>query len=418
MSNQSKYRAASVRTEIKVHFLMASYKYSVYNSARQGNRRGGRSGGSNKRRGEYIDPTRFVQVAKPTQAVDYQPKHRFEDFPVAQLILDNLKAKGYTVPSPIQDQTIPLGLEGRDIIGLANTGTGKTAAFSVPMLHALISRQQTKALIIAPTRELAQQIETECRSIAKGSGLSGAVLIGGTSMGPQLRDLRGNPRIVIGTPGRIKDHVERRTLHLQHFNIVVLDEVDRMLDMGFLPDVSFILKELAPERQSFFFSATMDPKVRSLIQTFSHDPETISVKSTDSSDHVNQNIVRYAGTHDKMDKLHDILLKEEVAKVIVFDETQRSVERLSNELISRGFKADAIHGGKTQGQRQRALESFKASRTNILVATDVAARGIDVADITHVINYSQPQSYQDYVHRIGRAGRAGRIGHALTFVTH
>jgi ATP-dependent RNA helicase RhlE len=395
---------------------MASYKYSVYSSAKHSGRRGQTSRGGGNRRGEYINPARFVAVAKPTQAVDYKPEHNFKDFQVEQLILDNLAAKGFVEPSPIQDQTIPLGLAGKDVIGLANTGTGKTAAFAVPMLHALMSRQQTKALIIAPTRELAQQIETEARSIAKGSGLTGALLIGGTGMGPQLRDLRNRPRIVIGTPGRIKDHMERGTLHLDQFNIVVLDEVDRMLDMGFLPDVSFILKALAPERQSFFFSATMDAKVNNLIQTFSNNPVTVSVKSDSSSDHVNQDVVRYSGTHDKMDKLHDILLKQEVAKVIVFDETQRSVERLSNELVSRGFKADAIHGGKTQGQRQRALDSFKASKTTILVATDVAARGIDVADITHVINYSQPQSYQDYVHRIGRAGRAGRVGHALTFV--
>lgn len=400
---------------------MASYKYSVYNSQKHSGRRGGgsgyRSSGGNKRRGEYIDPSKFVAVAKPTQAVDYAPKHKFEDFNVEQLILDNIKAKGFTVPSPIQDQTIPLGLEGKDVIGIANTGTGKTAAFSVPMLHSLLSRQNTKALIIAPTRELAQQIEAECRSIAKGSGLTGAILIGGTGMGGQLRDLRNRPRIVIGTPGRIKDHVERRTINLEQFNIVVLDEVDRMLDMGFLPDVSFILKELAPQRQSFFFSATMDAKVKTLINTFSNEPVTVSVKSGESSsDHVNQDVVRYGGTHEKMDKLHDILLREDVAKVIVFDETQRSVEKLSNELVARGFSADAIHGGKTQGQRQRALESFKSSRTKILVATDVAARGIDVKDITHVINYSQPMSYQDYVHRIGRAGRAGRVGHALTFV--
>jgi superfamily II DNA/RNA helicase len=395
---------------------MASYKYSVYSSAKHSGRRGQGGRGGGNRRGEYIDPARFVAVAKPTQAVDYKPEHSFKDFQVEQLILDNLAAKGFSEPSPIQDQTIPLGLAGKDVIGLANTGTGKTAAFAVPMLHALMSRQQAKALIIAPTRELAQQIEVEARSIAKGSGLTGALLIGGTGMGPQLRDLRNRPRIVIGTPGRIKDHMERGTLHLDQFNIVVLDEVDRMLDMGFLPDVSFILKALAPERQSFFFSATMDAKVNNLIQTFSNNPVTVSVKSGESSDHVNQDIVRYSGTHDKMDKLHDILLKQEVAKVIVFDETQRNVERLSNELVARGFKADAIHGGKTQGQRQRALDSFKASKTTILVATDVAARGIDVADITHVINYSQPQSYQDYVHRIGRAGRAGRVGHALTFV--
>ncbi|MGC1176589.1 MAG: DEAD/DEAH box helicase [Candidatus Saccharimonadales bacterium] len=392
---------------------MASYKYSVYNSAKRTNRRPARSGG---RRGEYIDPSRFVQVAKPTQASDYTPKHRFEDFDIEPLLKANLAAKGFVTPSPIQDQTIPLALAGKDIIGIANTGTGKTAAFAVPLLQALMTRQQSKALIVAPTRELAQQIEQECRSIAKGGNFTGALLIGGSSMGAQLRDLRARPRIVIGTPGRIKDHIERGTLQLSQFNLVVLDEVDRMLDMGFLPDVSTILKQLAPVRQSFFFSATMDSRVQGLIASFAASPETVSVKSGESSDHVNQDVVRYSGTHDKMDKLHDILLKEEVAKVIVFDETQRSVERLSNDLVARGFAADAIHGGKSQGQRQRALESFKKSRTKILVATDVAARGIDVADITHVINYSQPQSYQDYVHRIGRAGRAGRVGHALTFV--
>jgi ATP-dependent RNA helicase RhlE len=395
---------------------MASYKYSVYNSARQGNRRRSSSGGGGKRRGEYINPDRFVAVAKPTQASDYTAKHRFEDFEIDPILMRNLKAKGFEVPSPIQDQTVPLGLQGRDVIGIANTGTGKTAAFAIPVIHGLITRQNARALIVAPTRELAQQIEDECRSIGKGGGFTGAVLIGGTGMGSQLRDLRNRPRLVIGTPGRIKDHMERGTLNLEQFNMVVLDEVDRMLDMGFLPDVSYILKALSPQRQSFFFSATMDPRVQGLIRTFSNDPETVSVKSGESSDHVNQDVVRFSGNHDKMDKLHDILLKQEVAKVIVFDETQRSVERLSNELVARGFAADAIHGGKSQGQRQRALDSFKASKTKILVATDVAARGIDVVDITHVINYSQPQSYQDYVHRIGRAGRAGRVGHALTFV--
>jgi superfamily II DNA/RNA helicase len=395
---------------------MASYKYSVYNSAKRNNGRGGNRGGGNKRRGEYINPAKFIAVAKPTQAEDYTPNNRFEDFAVDSVIHRNLSTKGFVIPSPIQDQTIPLALSGRDIIGIANTGTGKTAAFAIPVIHALVTNRDAKALIVAPTRELAQQIEVECRSIGKSGGFTGAVLIGGTGMGTQLRDLRARPRLVIGTPGRIKDHMERGTLKLDSFNLIVLDEVDRMLDMGFLPDVSYILKALSPNRQSFFFSATMDPRVQGLIGTFSNNPETVSVKSGESSDHVNQDVVRYVGTHDKMDKLHDILIKEEVSKVIVFDETQRSVEKLSNDLIARGFAADAIHGGKSQGQRQRALDSFKASKTKILVATDVAARGIDVIDITHVINYSQPQSYQDYVHRIGRAGRAGRVGHALTFV--
>jgi len=395
---------------------MSSYKYSVYNSAKRGNSRNSNRSSGNKRRGEYINPARFVAVAKPTQAADYTPQNRFEDFDVSPVIHRNLATKGFDVPSPIQDQTIPVALGGKDVIGIANTGTGKTAAFAVPVINSLISQPTAKALIVAPTRELAQQIEEECRSIGKGGGFTGAILIGGTGMGMQLRDLRARPRLVIGTPGRIKDHVERGTLKLDSFNIIVLDEVDRMLDMGFLPDVSFILKQLSPNRQSYFFSATMDPRVQALIRTFSNDPETISVKSGESSDHVNQDVVHYGSTSDKMDKLHDILIKDEVAKAIVFDETQRSVERLSNELVARGFLADAIHGGKSQGQRQRALDSFKASKTKILVATDVAARGIDVADITHVINFSQPQSYQDYVHRIGRAGRAGRVGHALTFV--
>lgn len=392
-----------------------SYKYSVYNSAKHTRSRRPSAG---KRRGEYINPARFVATAKPPKIDEQTSQHRFEDFDINQQLKANLADKGFVTPSPIQDQAIPLALQGHDVIGLANTGTGKTAAFAVPVLQALMTRQQAKALIVAPTRELAQQIEQECRSIGKNGNFSGAVLIGGTGMGAQLRDLRRRPRLVIGTPGRIKDHIGQGTLKLATFDMIVLDEVDRMLDMGFVNDVTSILKQLAPKRQSFFFSATMDARVEGLIRTFANDPRTISVKSGDSSDHVNQGVIRYGGTHDKMDKLHDILIKEEVAKVIVFDETQRSVEKLSRELVSRGFSADSIHGGKSQGQRKRALQGFKASQTTILVATDVAARGIDVADITHVINYSQPNSYQDYVHRIGRAGRAGRVGHALTFVQH
>lgn len=375
------------------------------------------SGGGNKRRGQYIDPSRFVKAAKPVEPEDkYVPMHEFADFEVAQLIKDNLSAKGYVTPTPIQDQTIPVALEGYDVIGIANTGTGKTAAFALPLLHQLMTFADSNALIVAPTRELAQQIEQECRSIAKGSGLTGALLIGGSAMGPQLRDLRGNPRIVIGTPGRIKDHLERRTLNLANFNLVVLDEVDRMLDMGFVNDVRDILGNLATERQSFFFSATLDTRVKNLIQTFSKDPVTISLKVSETADSVNQDVVHFMGSSDKLDKLHDILTKAEVGKAIVFDETQRSVERLSNELIARGFSADAIHGGKSQGQRQRALDKFKKNQIKILVATDVAARGIDVADITHVINFTLPNSYEDYVHRIGRAGRAGKTGNALTFV--
>jgi len=377
------------------------------------NRRPTRGG---RKAGQYIDPSRFVRTAVAAEQEAYVPTHKFSDFDVAPLLHENLAAKKYVTPTPIQDQTIQPGLEGRDIIGLANTGTGKTLAFALPILQHIMTEAHSAALVIAPTRELAQQIDEEFRSIAKRSNISGALLIGGSAMGPQLRDLRGNPQIVIGTPGRIKDHLERGSLSLRNFNHVVLDEVDRMLDMGFVDDVRAILSALATERQSFFFSATMDSRIRTLIDTFSHDPITVSLKTADASESVHQDVVHYGGTHEKIDKLHDILMNPDTKKVIVFDETQRSVERLSNELVDRGFKADAIHGGKTQGQRIRALDRFKKDQINVLVATDVAARGIDVKDVTHVINYSLPNSYDDYVHRIGRAGRAGKIGNALTFV--
>jgi len=267
---------------------------------------------------------------------------------------------------------------------------------------------------MAPTRELATQIEDECRSVAKGSNLGGALLIGGSSMGTQLRDLTRNPSIVIGTPGRIQDHLDRGSLKLSNFSVVVLDEVDRMLDMGFVNSIRRILTAMPGQRQSFFFSATLDMRVNELIKEFSHNPVTISVKTGDTIDTVAQDVVRYANPNERVDKLHDLLLS--ASKVLVFHDTKWAVERLSKELQLRGFQADAIHGGKSQGQRQRALNRFKANEIRILVATDVAARGIDVSDITHVINYSTPQSYTDYVHRIGRAGRAGRAGYAFTFV--
>jgi ATP-dependent RNA helicase RhlE len=366
--------------------------------------------------GQYIDPAKFVKIAQPVTAEEYTPQHTFADFSVDQRLSDNIIKKGYVHPTPIQDQTIPLGLEGKDVIGIANTGTGKTAAFAVPILHQLMSDKAAKALIVAPTRELAQQIEDECRQIGKGGGFTGALLIGGSAYGPQLRDLRAGPRIVIGTPGRIKDHIEQGTLNLSSFTIVVLDEVDRMLDMGFVADVKLLLAKLAPQRQSFYFSATMDRRVSDLIATFSPEAVTVSVKQGDTSANVHQDVIPFTDKHNKIEALHNLLIEPLVAKTIVFESTQRNVERLQQDLVSRGFEVEAIHGGKSQGQRQRALDKFKKNQTKILIATDVAARGIDVADITHVVNYGLPQTYEDYTHRIGRAGRAGRVGYALTFV--
>lgn len=391
--------------------------YGGQRQSQGGNRRP--SFNSRKPMKSTIDTRRFVAAAvEKTPEAAYVAQYTFADFPVSDIIKENLAKKGYQTPSPIQDQSIMPALEGKDVLGMASTGTGKTAAFAIPLLHQLISNPEKSALIIAPTRELAQQIEAECRAIGKGSGLMGALLIGGSPMRPQLQDLAANPRIVIGTPGRIKDHLERGTLSLDNFSIVVLDEVDRMLDMGFVRDIRSILDMMADDRQSLFFSATMTKEVRSLIETFTSDPVTVKIQSSQASENVHQDIVRYEGGSDKFDKLKELLSGEEVSKVIIFDETQRGVERLYKSLYEHGFPVDSMHGGKSQGQRQRALRSFKNSDITMLVATDVAARGIDVSDITHVVNYSIPQVYDDYVHRIGRAGRAGRTGYAFTFVEH
>jgi superfamily II DNA/RNA helicase len=353
-------------------------------------------------KGDYINPQRFIKAAQTVEeAAPYVPQHQFADFALNPLLQANIAARGFVNPSPIQDQSIPVGLTGQDIIGIANTGTGKTIAFALPILEKLMADRTSRALIMAPTRELALQIEDECRLIAKGSGLGAAMLIGGTAMNPQLKDLSHNPSIVIGTPGRIKDHMQRGSLRLPNVNMIVLDEVDRMLDMGFVNDMRYILAEVSPQRQSFFFSATMDDRVRNLIDDFSNDPVTISVKTGVTTDTVEQNIVTFNSVDDKLDKLHDLLISQGVTKALVFDETQHRVERLSKKLQERGFAADAIHGGKSQAQRQRALNGFKSNQINVLVATDVAARGIDVADISHVINYSQPKTYD---------------GNALTFV--
>lgn len=380
---------------------------------------GGGYNSGNRSRGPkkaYIHHSKFVRAAKPREEVAYDAQHTFKDFGLQSLLEQNLDKKGIVDPSAIQDQAIPHAMQGKDVIGIANTGTGKTIAFALPLLQKLITDPHSRALIMAPTRELAQQIDAECRELAAGSGLLGAVLIGGAPMGRQLHTLRQRPRIVIGTPGRIKDHIERRSLDLARFNIVVLDEVDRMLDMGFVNDMRLILSKVAEQKQSFFFSATMTPAVDTLIREFTRDPVTISVKTGETGENIEQDIVQYGSKTEKMDRLHQLLSQEEVSKTLVFGETKRGVERLYKELLERGFKTEAIHGGKSQGQRQRALVKFKRSEATILVATDVAARGIDVVDVTHVINYETPQTYEDYVHRIGRAGRAGRVGYAYTFV--
>jgi superfamily II DNA/RNA helicase len=389
------------------------------NSGRKSYHSGSNKNRSSKRRfGQTIDPKRFVKSAKLVEIEQYVPKHKFTDFDLNDTILQNLANRNYTVPSQVQDNAIPHALEGRDVIGIANTGTGKTAAFLLPTLNKLMANRGEKVIILAPTRELAVQIQEESRLFSKGGRLFDVLLIGGTPMNRQLRDLQRKPEIIIGTPGRIKDHMERGTLKLADVKTVVLDEVDRMLDMGFIHDIREILSNLPKERQSLFFSATMSPTIEALIGTFTESPTTVMARTAETSDNVEQSIMHYFEKTDKLEKLHDLLIKEEVERTLIFCETKHGSEALSKELISRGFTSDAMHGNKSQGQRQRALKKFKDGHVKILVATDVAARGIDVDEITHVINYDLPQTYDDYTHRIGRTGRAGTTGNAITFVTH
>ncbi len=368
------------------------------------------------RHGKYIDPSRFVKVATLKQHQPYIPENSFDQFQIDNLLKQNLRTNNFTKPSQIQDKAIPLALKGHDIIGIANTGTGKTAAFLIPLINKLITDNTKKALIICPTRELAVQTQQESRWLAKGSRLYDALLIGGTAIGRQFRELRNNPEIICGTPGRIKDHLERGSLKLDDISTIVLDEVDRMLDMGFIHDIRSILSHLPRDKQSMFFSATIDDNINHLIKSFTNDATTVMARTAETSDNVNQSVLNFRDDTDKISKLHDLLIIDDVEKTLIFCETKRSTEKLSKELVSRGFTSDAIHGNKSQGQRQRALRKFRDNQVDILVATDVAARGIDVDGITHVVNYDIPHTYDDYTHRIGRTGRANNTGQAITFV--
>jgi len=372
-----------------------------------------------KRTGSYIDPAKFVNKATAVaEEVVYQPTHTFMDFAFSDAIKRNIIVAGFESPSAIQDQAIPIVLEGKDVIGLANTGTGKTAAFVLPILERIknLKNHGTQVLIMAPTRELATQIDDEFRKFARGLGLYSAVCVGGMSIGNQIRALSRRPQVVIGTPGRLKDLVNRHVLKLKDLSILVLDEADQMLDMGFIADIRFLVAELPTERQSLCFSATMTPAIRQLVNDMLTDPEVVSVRTRETSEHVEQDVIRASSKEEKFAKLMKLLEEDDLDKVLIFGETKYGVQRLADNLSKQGIKAGAIHGNKTQPQRQKTLNSFKRDEIRVLVATDVAARGLDIPNVSHVINFDQPNNYQDYVHRIGRTGRAGKRGMALTFV--
>jgi len=342
--------------------------------------------------------------------------HVMADFPLDSRLHENIRAKGYEIPTPIQDKAIPAILEGHDVIGTANTGTGKTAAFLIPLLQKLAVDKNQRILIVAPTRELAVQIRKELRELGMNMSLRSAMLIGGANEWRQRQDLKADPHVVVATPGRLKDFIESRYIRLSAFRNVVLDEADRMVDIGFINDIKYFISLLPKERQSLFFSATISGRVGEILTDFVTNPVRISVKTQDITATIRQDVVRVPNSGAKVETLHDLLIQKEYEKVLIFGRTKWGVQQLSDELVKRGFRSGAIHGNKRQNQRQYVLEQFKNSKIQVLLATDVASRGLDIPDVSHVINYDLPETMDDYIHRIGRTGRANKHSIALTFI--
>lgn len=366
--------------------------------------------------GQFINPSLFVKKAEDFVTIeDTATNNMFSDFNFHHQLISNIGNKGYTKPTKIQDEVIPHVLANRDVLGIADTGTGKTAAFALPLINKIVNNPSERILIMAPTRELAIQIQQEFRSFTPGLRVYLALAIGGAYIRQQIVDIRRGPNVIIGTPGRIKDLGERHVINFKSFTTLVLDEVDRMLDMGFIADIKSIVNQIPPQRQTLFFSATVNQREEALISSFLHQPVRVAIKTANASSHIEQDIVRVP-RHDKERKLQELVSSSEFKKVLVFGSTHMIVEKITTSLISQGFKAMGLHGGKKQSQRQSIVRSFRENQVNILVATDVAARGLDIVDITHVINYDQPNSYEDYIHRIGRTGRGNSKGYALTFV--
>ena len=347
----------------------------------------------------------------------------FHTFGLADSILRGVVDAGYTTPTPIQAAAIPPALTGRDLTGCAQTGTGKTAAFVLPLLHRLASRpsqakrRPVRALVVTPTRELALQVETAVRTYGKHTGLRSVAVFGGVGMGPQLQAFQRGVDIVSATPGRLLDHLGRGTLDLSRVEVLVLDEADRMFDMGFINDVRKIVAELPRERQTLLFSATMPPAIQKLAASIQRNPEFVEVgQRRNPAASVTQHFYPVAQTQ-KMDLLLHVLRTEPIENVLVFSRTKHRANRITKKLAQRGFAAAAIHSNRSQNQRQRALTDFKRGDVQVLVATDIAARGIDVDGISHVVNFDTPNMAEDYIHRIGRTGRADATGDALTFVS-
>jgi len=344
--------------------------------------------------------------------------NNFNELPLENQLKNSLKFADFKTPTPIQSQSIPISLTGKDILGTAQTGTGKTLAFTVPMINKLIKDKNAMALIICPTRELASQVmQTVTKLNSKEININSALLIGGESMQKQLRQLTKRTRIIVGTPGRINDHIERKSLKLYKVTYLVLDETDRMLDMGFTPQIELILKHIPKSHQTLLFSATLPNDILKISEKYLKNPERISIGSVSTPiEKIKQETFQI--TPDK--KYHELInqLVERSGSILVFVKTKHGADKIVKRLKYDGHSADAIHGNLRQSKRDRVIRGFRSGKSRILVATDVAARGLDIPLIQHVINYDLPQVPEDYIHRIGRTGRAGKEGSAMTFLTN
>lgn len=386
----------------------------------QGRNSGGRSFGGHRpaRPKKEVDIHRIIAHVESMKAIETKAhvnQHTFASFNILPELKQSIGKRGYVDPTPIQDLAIPPILKGQDVVGLADTGTGKSAAFLIPLLNKVLASRQNRTLIVVPTRELAIQLENELYKLAGGLNIHAVICVGGMNIMRQIQNLSRNHNFVIGTPGRLKDLVNRNQLHLERYSAIVLDEVDRMLDMGFVHDMKFLIQKLPENRQSLFFSATMTGEVEKIMKDFVHEYVKVSAKSAGMPANIEQKVVEVTDPAQKYDTLKSVLDQMEVSKTIVFVRTKWGAERLGNQLAKDGYKADSIHGDKRQNQRQRTMQAFKEGKLEVLVATDVAARGIDVASLSHVINFDLPETTEDYTHRIGRVGRAGKTGVAISF---
>lgn len=342
----------------------------------------------------------------------------FSSFNLDPRLQEGVRALGFTLPTPIQTATIPAALSGQDILGSAETGTGKTAAYLLPILQRLIAARarSPRALILVPTRELALQVAEHADALCKRTDLRVAAIYGGVAMGNQTTALRRGVDIVIATPGRLLDHIERKNITFTSLQVLVLDEADRMLDVGFLPDIKRIIAMLPRERQTMLFSATLIPAIVSLAAQITRQPARIQVEKTTTPDAIAQTLFPVP-EHLKAQVLQQLLREEEMDSVLIFARTKRRADRVAKQLQRANIRAAVIHGDRSQGQRIAALEDFRRGKSRVLVATDIAARGIDVEGISHVVNYDAPMQAEDYVHRIGRTGRAQAAGCAYTLIT-